>query len=209
MTTKRSARIERNTRETEIKIALTIEGTGRNEINTEIGFFNHMLELFSKHGLFDITADVKGDLEVDQHHTVEDTGLALGKAFHTALEDKRGIKRAGFFIHPMDEALAMVAVDISGRPYVRIDAGIQGKEIGDFTASLLEDFFQGFAASLGAAIHIQVYYGRSDHHKVEALFKAFGRALKNACEIEEKIRNEIPSSKGAVYLSCNGETEIQ
>jgi len=206
MNNKRIARIERNTKETEIKIALTVEGTGKSEITSDIGFFNHMLELFSKHGLFDLKADVKGDLEVDQHHTVEDTGMALGNAFNVALEDRRGIKRTGFFIQPMDEALAMVAIDISGRPFLRLDAAIQGKEVGDFTAVLLEDFFQGLANSLGAAIHIQVYYGRSDHHKIEAIFKAFGRALKSACEIEDRIRNEIPSTKGAIYLSTEPET---
>ena len=207
MDNKRIAHIERNTKETEIKIALIIEGTGKSEINSEIGFFNHMLELMSKHGLFDLKAQIKGDLEVDQHHTVEDTGLALGKAFDTALEDKRGIKRSGFFIHPMDEALAMVAIDISGRPFVKLDAGLLGNEVGDFTAVLLEDFFHGFATSLGAAIHVQVYYGRSDHHRMESIFKAFGKALKNACKIEERIRNEILSTKGTIYLSCDTEKE--
>ena len=194
----RTATVERKTKETQIKIKLNIDGSGKSRIISEIGFLNHMLETFAKHGLFDIEAKIKGDLHVDQHHTVEDTGIVLGEAFKKALGDKRGIKRAGFFIFPMDEALVMTAVDISGRPYLKMDAKFKSKKVGNLQVDLLEDFFQGFAVSLGANLHIKIYYGRSDHHKIEAMFKAFGKALKEACEIEERLKNEIPSTKGTL-----------
>ena len=192
----RRATIERESKETQIKIKLNIEGTGRSNVASDIGFFNHLLETFIKHGLFDMDAKIKGDIHVDQHHIVEDTGIALGEAFKRALGAKKGIKRAGFFVYPMDESLVMVAVDISGRPYLKIDAKFLNKKVGDFATDSLEDFLQGFATSLGATLHIRVYYGRSDHHKIEAIFKALGKALKEACEKDKRLKNEIPSTKG-------------
>ncbi len=192
----RSAQIDRKTKETQIRIKLDLDGTGNGKIISDIGFLNHMLETFAKHGLFDVTAEIKGDLKVDQHHTVEDTGIALGQAFKSALGDKKGIKRAGFFVYPMDESLAMAAVDLSGRPHLRMEAKFKNRKVGDFNVDVLEDFFQGFVSALGANLHIRVYHGRSDHHKIEAIFKAFGKALKEACEIEK--RAGIPSTKGVL-----------
>jgi imidazoleglycerol-phosphate dehydratase len=157
-----------------------------------------MLETFAKHGLFDIDAKIRGDLDVDQHHTVEDTGVVLGGAFNIGLGDRRGIKRAGFSIFPMDDSLAMVSIDLSGRPYLRMDAKFKNKKVGDLSTELLEDFFQGFVNSLGANLHIKIYYGRSDHHKIEAIFKALGMSLKQACEVEIRAKNKIPSTKGAI-----------
>lgn len=192
----RVSNIERDTKETHIKIRLNIDGSGKSKIASEMGFFNHMLETFAKHGLFDVRAEIKGDTKVDQHHSVEDVGIGLGNAFKSALGNKKGLKRAGFFIYPMDEALVMAAIDISGRPYLKMDAKFGNKKVGDLPTELLEDFFQGFVSSLGATLHIQVYYGRSDHHKIEALFKAFGKALKEACEVEKRLKNQVPSTKG-------------
>jgi imidazoleglycerol-phosphate dehydratase len=192
----RKAKIERNTKETQIKVSLNIDGSGKSKIYSGIGFLNHMLETFSKHGLFDIEADINGDLFVDQHHTVEDVGIVLGEAFKKALGDKRGIKRAGFFIYPMDESLVMTSIDISGRAYLRFDANFKTKKIGDLSSDVIEDFFHGFASALLANLHIQIYYGRSDHHKVEAIFKCLAKSLLIACEIEPRIKNKIPSTKG-------------
>ncbi|MFH1227796.1 MAG: imidazoleglycerol-phosphate dehydratase HisB [Planctomycetota bacterium] len=192
----RKATIERNSKETQIKIKLNIDGSGQGKIVSEIGFLNHLLETLAKHGLFDIEARIKGDIHVDQHHIVEDTGIALGAAFKKALSDKKGIKRAGFFIYPMDESLVMAAVDISGRPYLKIDANFRNKKVGEFATDSLEDFFQGFVSSLAANLHIRVYYGRSDHHKIEAVFKAFAKSLKEACEQDKRLKNRIPSTKG-------------
>ena len=177
----RIAKISRKTKETEIKVMLNIDGKGKYQIKTPIGFFTHMLESFAKHGLFDIQLNVKGDLQVDQHHTVEDTGIVLGQAFSKALGDRKGINRAGYFIFPMDEALAIVAVDISGRPYLKFEGKLQRRFCGDLDTDLLEDFFYGFSVGLQANIALQIKYGRSDHHKIEALFKAFAKALKMAC----------------------------
>lgn len=192
----RVAAIERNTKETQIKVKLNIDGSGRSEISSELGFFNHMLEALAKHGLFDIQAEMKGDVHVDQHHTVEDVGIVLGSAFKTALGEKKGLKRAGFFFYPMDEALVMTTIDISGRPYLRMDAKFKNKRVGDFSIDTLEDFFHGFVSSLGATLHVKVHYGRSDHHKIEAIFKALGKSLKEACQLEERLGDEIPSTKG-------------
>ncbi|MGB3477767.1 MAG: imidazoleglycerol-phosphate dehydratase HisB [bacterium] len=192
----RSAKVNRKTRETDIKIKINIDGAGKSRINSQIGFLSHMLETFAKHGLFDIDAEIKGDVHVDQHHTVEDTGIALGQAFKNGLGNKKGLRRAGFFIYPMDEALVLAAIDLSGRPYLKMDAKFKGKKIGDLYIDSLEDFFQGFVSALGANLHIKVYYGRSDHHKVEAIFKAFGRSLYQACEIERRLKGKIPSTKG-------------
>jgi imidazoleglycerol-phosphate dehydratase len=192
----RKSKIERSTKETQIKVSLNIDGTGKSKINSEIGFLNHMLETFAKHGLFDLDADIKGDLIVDQHHTVEDIGIVLGEAFKKALGDKKGIKRAGFFIYPMDESLVMTSLDISGRAFLKFDSTFKTKKIGDLDTDVVEDFFQGFTSALLANLHVKVHYGRSDHHKVEAIFKSLAKSLLMACEIEKRIKNKIPSTKG-------------
>ncbi|HLC62671.1 MAG TPA: imidazoleglycerol-phosphate dehydratase HisB [Candidatus Nanoarchaeia archaeon] len=194
----RTAKISRKTKETEIDLMLNIDGKGKYAINTPIGFFTHMLEAFSKHGLFNIELNVKGDMQVDQHHTVEDTGIALGQAFREALGDKKGINRAGYFIYPMDEALAIAALDISGRPYLKFGAKFKRRFCGDFDTDLLEDFFYGFSVGLGANIALKIDYGRSDHHKIEALFKAFTKALKTACSKDKRALKELPSTKGVI-----------
>ena len=174
---------------------MNIDGKGKYDIKTPIGFFTHMLEAFAKHGLFDINMDVKGDLGVDQHHTVEDTGIVLGQAFKEALGNKKGINRAGYFIFPMDEALAVAALDISGRPYLKFNAKFKRRFCGELDTDLLEDFFYGFCVGLGANLALQVQYGRSDHHKIEALFKAFTKAMKTACSKDKRAINELPSTK--------------
>jgi len=194
----RIAKIERTTNETEINIDLNINGKGKYEINTPIGFFTHMLEAFAKHGLFDISINVKGDLEVDQHHTIEDTGLVLGQTFKKALGNKKGINRAGYFIFPMDDSLAVVAVDIAGRPYLKFDAKFRRRFCGNLDTDLVEDFFYGFSTGLGANIAIQVKYGRNDHHKIEAVFKAFAKAMKMACSKDKQAIDEMPSTKGVI-----------
>jgi len=190
----RTADINRKTKETSIKIKLDLDGSGQSKITGDIGFLNHMLETLAKHGRFDLEAEITGDLKVDQHHTIEDTGITLGQAFKSALNEKKGIKRAGFFVFPMDESLAMASADISGRPYLKIEAKFKNKKVGDFNTDTLTDFFMGFCSALGASLHIKVY-GRSDHHKIEAIFKATGRALKECCELEGE---EIPSTKGVL-----------
>ena len=154
-----------------------------------------MLETFSKYGLFDIDAKIEGDIYVDQHHTIEDTGIVLGKVFNNALGNKTKVKRVGFSICPMDETLVMVVIDLSGRPYLKMDAKFKNKKVGDFQTELLEDFFLGFVYSLKAALHIKIYYGRSDHHKIEAIFKAFGKALKEACEIENRLEGVLSTKE--------------
>ena len=191
----RIAKISRKTKETEIEIELNIDGKGKYKIQTPIGFFTHMLTSFAKHGLFDINLNVKGDLEVDQHHTIEDTGIVLGQAFKEALGEKKGINRAGYFIFPMDEALAVAALDISGRPYLKFNAKFRRRFCGELDTDLLEDFFYGFSVGLGANLALQVRYGRSDHHKIEALFKAFAKATKTACSKDRRAINELPSTK--------------
>jgi len=194
----RTARISRKTKETDINIELRIDGKGKYELKTPIGFFTHMLESFAKHGLFDLKLDANGDLEVDQHHTVEDTGIVLGEAFRKALGYKKGINRAGYFIYPMDESLAVVALDISGRPYLKFDSKFKRRFCGGFDTDLLEDFFYGFSVGLGANIAIQVTYGRNDHHKIEAVFKAFGKSMKMACSKNKRALKETPSTKGLI-----------
>ncbi|MEE9168415.1 MAG: imidazoleglycerol-phosphate dehydratase HisB [bacterium] len=194
----RKASIKRNTRETQIKIDLNIDGSGKSSITSEIGFLNHMLETFAKHGIFDLKVEIRGDLHVDQHHTTEDTGIVLGDAFKKALGDKRGIRRAGYFIYPMDEALAMVAIDISGRSFLKWDVEFADKKVGDLDVELLEDFFLAFANALGANLHVRVEYGRSDHHKAEAIFKALAKSVKMACEIEPRLKDDVPSTKGVL-----------
>ena len=194
----RIAKIRRKTKETDIDIVLNIDGKGKYDIKTTIGFFNHILESFAKHGLFDIKLNVKGDLDVDQHHTIEDTGIMLGQAFNKALGNKKGINRAGYFIFPMDDALAIIAIDVSGRPYLRFDGEFKRRFCGCLDTDLLEDFFYGFSIGLGANVIIKIKYGRSDHHKIEAVFKAFAKAMKMACSKDKRILNELPSTKGLI-----------
>jgi imidazoleglycerol-phosphate dehydratase len=192
----RNASFERNTTETRISIALTIEGQGRYKISTGIRFFDHMLELFTRHGAFDLGLKCAGDLDVDQHHTVEDVGIALGEAFDKALGDKRGILRAGYFIMPMDETLAIAAVDLSGRTAFAVDAKVRTRLVGDLQTELVTDFFEGFARGARANVHVKTMYGRSNHHKIEAIFKAFARALRVACSRDKQLGEMLPSTKG-------------
>lgn len=192
----RKARIQRKTKETQITVQLNIDGKGKASIDYPVGFFAHMLELLTHHGLFDLAVQASGDLHVDQHHLIEDTGIVLGQAFGKALGNKGGIKRYGWAVVPMDEALAIAAVDISARPMAKIDYAHKKRRIGDFSADLVVDFFEAFAANLVANIHVKLLDGRSEHHKVEAIFKAFARALKMACEIEPRLKGRVPSSKG-------------
>ena len=175
---------------------LTIEGSGRYKISTGIRFFDHMLELFTRHGAFDLTLKCDGDLDVDQHHTVEDVGIALGEAFDRALGDKRGILRAGYFVMPMDETLAVAAVDLSGRPAFVVDAKVRKHLVGDLQTELVTDFFEGFARGARANVHVKTMYGRSNHHKIEAIFKAFARALRVACSRDKQLGEMLPSTKG-------------
>jgi imidazoleglycerol-phosphate dehydratase len=192
----RRARLERETNETRIRIALGIEGRGTYKISTGIRFFDHMLELFTRHGAFDLRLECKGDLDVDQHHTVEDVGIALGEAFDRALGDKKGILRAGYFLMPMDETLGLAAVDFSGRAQVVVDTKVKTRVVGDLQSELVHDFFDGFARGARANVHVKVLYGRSNHHKVEALFKAFARAVRVACSKEKRLAGMLPSTKG-------------
>jgi len=194
----RTSRIKRQTRETRITVEVNIDGTGKAKIDTGMGFFDHMLESFAKHGLFDIQLLAQGDLHIDQHHTVEDIGLSLGQTFDRALNQRKGIERAGCFLFPMDEALAYCAIDISGRPFVRIHYSLRARKIGDLQSDVIDDFFQGFASGLKASLHIKILYGRSDHHKVEALFKAFAKAMKQACTLAPRAQKKVPSTKGVV-----------
>ncbi len=192
----RKASVERNTRETQIKGALTLEGRGRYEIATGIRFLDHMLELFAKHGGFDLKLAAAGDLDVDQHHTVEDAGIVLGQLFAQALGDRRGINRAGYFVLPMDETLAVVAVDLGGRPYLVYQDQVKVRLVGDLQSELVEDFFGGFVNHAGANLHAKVLYGRSNHHKLEAIFKCFARAMKYACSKDARLKDQLPSTKG-------------
>jgi imidazoleglycerol-phosphate dehydratase len=192
----RSATIHRKTAETDIRVRLSLDGRGKSEISTGIRFFDHMLDLIARHGAFDLTIAAKGDLDVDQHHTVEDVGIALGEAVQKSLGDKKGILRAGYFLMPMDETLAAAAIDLSGRPHCVVHAKIKAQKVGDFTVELLEDFFQGFAQSAKANVHLRCLYGRSSHHKVEAIFKAFARALRFAVSRDRLLKNVLPSTKG-------------
>ncbi|MGB8951712.1 MAG: imidazoleglycerol-phosphate dehydratase HisB [Candidatus Aminicenantales bacterium] len=191
----RKATVERKTKETRIRVALNLDGSGNSRIDSPIGFFNHLLETFARHGGFDLSMQISGDIHVDPHHTIEDSGIALGTAFRKALTDKKGIHRAGSFAFPMDEALAWAAVDISGRPYLKMTPNIKGKKYGDFDPECLEDFLAGFTTSLGASLHLKVCYGRSGHHKMEALFKSFARAMREACSLDSRLSSVIPSTK--------------
>jgi imidazoleglycerol-phosphate dehydratase len=192
----RKAAIERNTKETCIAGSLAIEGRGRYEISTGIRFLDHMLELFAKHGGFDLKLRAEGDLDVDQHHTVEDTGIVLGQLFAKALGDRKGINRAGYFVLPMDETLAVVAVDLGGRPALVYRDRVRVRLVGDLQTELVEDFFGGFVHHAGANLHAQVLYGRSSHHKMEAIFKCFARAMKYACSKDARLKDQLPSTKG-------------
>jgi imidazoleglycerol-phosphate dehydratase len=194
--TDRTATIHRNTTETQIALTLNVDGQGAYTVSTGIRFFDHMLELFTRHGGFDLSLQVKGDLDVDQHHTVEDTGIALGEAFAEALGDKKGILRAGYFVMPMDETLAVAAVDLSGRVAYAVEAGVDVPIVGDFQTELLTDFLEGFARGARCNVHVKTMYGRSNHHKIEAIFKAFARALRGACSRDERMRELLPSTKG-------------
>lgn len=193
---KRSATVERNTNETKISLKLTIEGGGHYRVSTGIRFFDHMLELFTRHGAFDLDLKCNGDLDVDQHHTVEDVGIALGEAFDKALGDKRGILRAGYFLMTMDETLGIAAVDLSGRVASVVKTKVKTRLVGDLQSELVEDFFEGFARGARANVHVKTMYGRSNHHKVEALFKAFARALRVACSRDKQLGEMLPSTKG-------------
>jgi imidazoleglycerol-phosphate dehydratase len=192
----RKAQLTRHTTETQIDLALTIEGSGKYQVSTGIRFFDHMLELFTRHGGFDLKLTCKGDLDVDQHHTVEDVGIALGEAFDRALGDKKGINRAGYFLMPMDETLGIAAIDLSGRTAVVVDAKVRTRLVGDLQSELVYDFFDGFARGARANVHLKTMYGRSNHHKIEALFKAFARALRVACSRDKQLAKMLPSTKG-------------
>jgi imidazoleglycerol-phosphate dehydratase len=193
----RRARIDRRTTDTQIKLTLDLDGRGRYAVSTGIRFFDHMLELFARHGGFDLQIKATGDLDVDLHHTVEDVGIAIGEAVLAALGTKRGINRAGYFLMPMDETLALAAIDLSGRPFPVIDlAGIKADRVGDFPVELVQDFFEGFATAARANVHVKVLYGRSSHHQIEAVFKAFARALRVACSKDRRLAKTLPSTKG-------------
>jgi imidazoleglycerol-phosphate dehydratase len=192
----RTAIVERNSAETRIAIKLKIEGSGQYKISTGIRFFDHMLELFTRHGAFDLDLVCKGDLDVDQHHTVEDVGIALGEAFDRALGDKRGILRAGYFLMPMDETLAIAAIDLSGRAAFAVETKVRTRLVGDMQTELVTDFFEGFARGARANVHVKTMYGRSNHHKIEAIFKAFARALRVACSRDKQLGKMLPSTKG-------------
>ncbi len=192
----RTAAVVRHTTETRIDLELRIEGSGKYKVSTGIRFFDHMLELFARHGAFDLTLQCDGDLDVDQHHTVEDVGIALGEAFDRALGDKRGILRAGYFVMPMDETLAIAAIDLSGRAAYAVDTKVRTRLVGDLQTELVADFFEGFARGARANVHVKTMYGRSNHHKIEAIFKAFARALRVACSRDKQLGEMLPSTKG-------------
>jgi len=192
----RKASIQRDTKETQIRGSLTIEGKGTYQISTGIRFFDHMLELFTKHGGFDLKLVAKGDLDVDQHHTAEDVGIVLGQLFAKALGDRRGINRAGYFVQPMDETLAVAAVDLGGRPALVYKDLVKTRLVGDLQTELVEDFFGGFVNHAGANLHVKVLYGRSNHHKIEAIFKCFARAMRYACSKDARLKKQLPSTKG-------------
>ena len=192
----RGTELERITTETQIALALNIDGTGIYKVETGIRFLDHMLELFTRHGGFDLALACRGDLDVDQHHTVEDVGIALGEAFDRALGDKKGILRAGYFLMAMDETLGIAAVDLSGRAACVVDTKVRVRMVGDLQSELVFDFFEGFARGARANVHLKTMYGRSNHHKIEALFKAFARALRAACSKDQRLAEMLPSTKG-------------
>jgi imidazoleglycerol-phosphate dehydratase len=188
--------VDRRTTETQIRLVIALEGRGRYRVSSGIRFFDHMLELVARHGAFDLELAATGDLDVDQHHTVEDVGIALGEAVAKALGDKRGINRAGYFVMPMDETLAVAAVDLGGRPHAVVGLGVRVRYVGDLQTELVHDFFEGFAIGARANVHVKVLYGRSSHHRIEAVFKAFARALRVACAKDRRLARMLPSTKG-------------
>ena len=192
----RRATIERVTKETRISLRLALDGKGRYDVATGIRFLDHMLELFARHGGFDLKLAATGDLDVDQHHTVEDIGIALGEAVSAALGNRRGINRAGYFVMPMDETLAVAAIDLGGRIHTVVDLRLKVRKVGDLQAELVTDFFEGFAQGARANVHVKVLYGRSSHHHVEAVFKAFARGLRVACARDRRLARMLPSTKG-------------
>jgi len=193
----RRARIDRRTTETQIQLSLNLDGKGTYSVSTGIRFLDHMLELFARHGGFDLRLKATGDLDVDLHHTVEDVGIALGEAVGQAVGNKKGINRAGYFLMPMDETLAVAAIDLSGRPFPVVDLSkVTATTVGDLPVELVQDFFEGFANAARANVHVKVLYGRSSHHQIEATFKAFARALRVACSKDARLRRTLPSTKG-------------
>ena len=192
----RRAVVNRVTTETQIALKLTLDGKGRYRVSTGIRFFDHMLELVTRHGGFDLDLRATGDLDVDQHHTVEDVGIVLGEAVSKALGDRKGINRAGYFVMPMDETLAVVALDLGGRPHAVVDLKVRVRLVGDLQSELVHDFFEGFAIGARANVHAKVLYGRSSHHHIEAVFKAFARALRVACSRDARLAKMLPSTKG-------------
>jgi imidazoleglycerol-phosphate dehydratase len=188
--------IERRTTETKIALRLNLDGKGRYSVTTGIRFLDHMLELVARHGAFDLDVRCTGDLDVDQHHTVEDLGIALGEAVTGALGSRRGIHRAGYFVMPMDETLAVAAIDLGGRVHAVVDLRLKARRVGDMEADLVNDFFDGFAQGARANVHVKVLYGRSGHHQIEAVFKAFARALRAACARDARMARTLPSTKG-------------
>jgi len=194
----RTAKLERTTKETDIRVRLNLDGRGKSQIRTGIRFFDHMLEQVARHGALDLRIEAHGDLDVDQHHTVEDVGIALGEAVKQALGTKRGILRAGYFLMPMDDCLAAAALDFSGRAYCVCTWKISAARVGDFQTELMEDFFRAFAQGAGANVHLRLVYGRSSHHQVEAIFKAFAKALRFAVTRDRQLRRVLPSTKGVL-----------
>ena len=192
----RRALVDRRTTETQIALRLSLDGKGRYDVRTGIRFLDHMLELFARHGGFDLQIDASGDLDVDQHHTVEDVGIALGEAVAIATGSRRGINRAGYFVMPMDETLAVAAIDLGGRPHAVVNLQVKTARVGDLQTELVHDFFDGFASGARANVHVKVLYGRSSHHHIEAVFKAFARALRVACARDERLAKMLPSTKG-------------
>jgi imidazoleglycerol-phosphate dehydratase len=192
----RRAVITRETRETRITVRLDLDGRGRYAVTTGIRFLDHMLELMARHGGFDLKVQAIGDLDVDQHHTVEDLGIALGECCSAALGSRRGINRAGYFVMPMDESLGVAAIDLGGRAHAVVDLRLKVQRVGDLQSELVTDFFEGFAQGARANVHLKVLYGRSSHHQVEALFKAFARALRMACSRDRRLARVMPSTKG-------------
>lgn len=190
----RYSKIERNTKETSISLELNLDGKGNSKINTGVGFFDHMLTLFAFHGKMNLNIEAKGDLEVCDHHTVEDIGIALGEAFKEAIGDKNGINRYGTFYIPMDETLALVSIDISNRPYLVFDCDFKREKVGEMSTEMVVEFFRAFAFNAGVTLHLKVLYGENDHHKIEALFKALGRAVREAKFVNPE--NGLPSTKG-------------
>jgi len=198
----RKAKVSRKTNETDIEAEVNLDGAGKSSISTQIAFFTHLLESFSRWSGFDVRIKAIGDIETDQHHTIEDIGIVIGKTIRKALGEMKGVNRAGYFVMPMDDALSIVAVDISGRPYLQYKCKFKRRFCGSFDTDVLEDFFYGFSMGAGCNITVRIVDGRSDHHKIEAVFKAFGRALKMACSVDKSMAEEIPSTKGVIANDC-------